>query len=210
MYANLMKHGLSSRFEQEAGVVSGKLQHGAGGSVDFPAAGDWVMIDRPDGCSGDAVIHHILSRKSLFSRKAAGTKAHNEQVIAANIDTVFICMSLNLDFSLRRIERYLTIAWNSMALPVIVLTKSDLCGDLPQKLAEIASAARGVDVAVCSVKTLDGKHLQSYRKLTREMSYDGLNSRQLENEKMSRMFGGKAEMKQFFRRIKGEKTQGHL
>lgn len=178
MKIDLEKYGLSPRFAQEATLyeglflarvceqhrdlyrviggegeyaaeVSGRLAYDAAGSADFPAVGDWVMTDRPDDLAGNAIIRRILSRRSVFARKAAGTAAAT-QVIAANIDTVFICMSLNADFNLRRLERYLTIAFDSMARPVIVLTKADLCGDLDARLAEIASVGMGADVAVCS------------------------------------------------------------
>ncbi len=77
-------------------------------------------------------------------------------MVAANIDTVFICMSLNNDYNLRRLERYLSIAWESRATPVIVLTKSDLCSDLDQKLPEIETVALGVDVLVTSSMSKDG------------------------------------------------------
>jgi ribosome biogenesis GTPase len=107
------------------------------------------MIDRQDAGAGNAVIQHVLRRKSVFARQAAGT-SNDEQVVAANIDTVFICMSLNADFNLRRLERYLTIAWSSMAAPVIVLTKSDLCGDLPAKLDELSTVSMGTEVIACS------------------------------------------------------------
>jgi ribosome biogenesis GTPase len=357
MYSNLAQYGLSDRFEQEAaqyaglflarvigqhrdryrlvsgqgelaGAVSGRLHYGAGCSDDFPAVGDWVMIDRADDRAGSAVVRHILSRKSLFTRKAAGTKAEESQVIAANIDTVFICMSLNADFSLRRLERYLTIAWDSGATPVVVLTKADLCAGLDRALDEVGSVAMGAAVAVCSVadpggldavrayiqpgKTVacigssgvgkstlvnslagekllatneirenDGKgrhtttrrelillpnggividtpgmrelavyrgdlsrafedigrlaaqcrfgdcshstepgcavrqaietgelslkRFENWLKLRRETLYDGLNSRQRENEKINRMFGSKSEMKQMFRHLKNKK-----
>lgn len=353
MNSNLRKYGLSDRFEQESTLydglyiarvseqhrelykviseqgelsasVSGKLAYNAEDQMDFPAVGDWVMIDRAEGSSGNAVIHHILRRKSVFTRKAAGS-ANEQQVIAANIDVVFICMSLNADFNLRRIERYLTIAWDSMATPVIVLTKSDLCEDLPQKMNEISAVSMGADIIACSsengfgyqaveayigqgktiafigssgvgkstlinrlmgrdvlaTKTIredDGKgrhttthrqllllpsggividtpgmrelqiytgnlsktfedieelaagckynncshgtepgcmvkkaiedgslsekRFESYLKLQREISYDGLNSRQLENEKINRMFGSKGEMKQAMKHFK--------
>ena len=79
------------------------------------------------------MIHHVLTRKSIFARKVAGSK-EDVQVVATNIDTVFICMSLNNDFNLRRLERYLSIAWDSGAIPVIVLTKSDLCEDIEVSL----------------------------------------------------------------------------
>jgi ribosome biogenesis GTPase len=140
--------------------VSGKLLHGADGGLDFPAVGDFVMVDRTDSDSGNAVIHHILRRAGVFTRKAAGT-AISVQVIAVNIDTVFVCMALNADFNLRRLERYLTVAWDSRARPVIVLTKSDLtksdlCADLAARLAEARAVSAGVPVVVCSSENGDG------------------------------------------------------
>lgn len=131
--------------------VSGKLAYQAARQADFPSVGDWVMVDRSGSDFGNAIIHHILNRKSLLTRQAAGT-ANDQQVIAANVDILFICMSLNADFNLRRVERYLTIAWDSMTTPVIVLTKSDLCEALQCKLDEISSVSPGVDVVVCSSK----------------------------------------------------------
>lgn len=350
---NLKNYGLSERFEQEAAMyddlfiarvseqhrelykvisesgeisasVSGKLAYHADGQTSFPAVGDWVMIDRTDASAGNAIIHHILRRKSVLARQSAGTE-NAGQVIASNIDTIFICMSLNADFNIRRIERYLTIAWDSMATPVIVLTKSDLCVDLAQKLNDIATVSMGVAVITCSCAnghgfdginayigqgktiafvgssgvgkstlinrlmgrnvlatkairedddrgrhttthrqllllpnggivldtpgmrelqiytgnlsktfedveeiaarckfgdcshgaepgcavreairngTLSEKRFESYQKLQREVSYAGLNARQLENEKLNRMFGGKNEMKQLKKHIK--------
>lgn len=130
-------------------TVSGKLAYQAASNADFPAVGDWVMIDRMDSGSGNAVIYQVLRRKSVFERKAAGT-SNASQVVAANIDIVFICMSLNFDFNLRRLERYLSIAWDSMATPVIVLTKADLCRNLDSRLSEIAAVAVGTDVVTCS------------------------------------------------------------
>lgn len=358
MNINLKNYGLTARFEQEATMydglfiarvseqhrelykvisecgeldasVSGKLAYNAEGQTAFPAVGDWVMIDRMDGSNGNAIIHHILRRKSVLARQAAGTE-NSGQVIAANIDTIFICMSLNADFNIRRIERYLTIAWDSMATPVIILTKSDLCDDLPQKLDAIASVSMGVDVIHCSSETGNGyeainayigsgktiafvgssgvgkstlinrlmgedvlatsaireddakgrhttthrqllllpgggividtpgmrelqiyagnlskafedvaeiaarckfgdcshgtepgcaireaieagtlpeKRFESYQKLQRELSYTGLNARQLENEKINRMFGGKGEMKQLKKHIKDKRNR---
>lgn len=138
--------------EQNA-LVSGRLQFDARSPSDYPAVGDYVMA----GCADPdtAVIHQVLPRKSLFVRKAAGT-AQTEQVVAANIDTVFLCMSLNNDFNLRRLERYLAIAWESGAAPVVVLTKADLCGDLPQKEREVGSVAMGVPVLAVSALDADG------------------------------------------------------
>ncbi|SHL06251.1 GTPase RsgA, partial [Desulforamulus aeronauticus] len=87
--------------------VSGKLAFLAKDNADYPAVGDWVMVDRLEDSSGHAIIHHILRRKSIFQRKAAGT-SQECQIVAANIDTAFICMSLNNNFNLRRLERYLS------------------------------------------------------------------------------------------------------
>ena len=135
--------------------VSGRFLYGAVFLSDYPAVGDFVMLDRNDDAAGNAIIHQVLTRKSAFVRKAAGT-SNDEQVIAANIDTVFICMSLNANFNLRRVERYLGIAWDSGAVPVIVLTKADLCEDLETRLAEIGSVACGADVIVTSSLTEGG------------------------------------------------------
>ncbi|MBU2699887.1 ribosome biogenesis GTPase [Sporomusaceae bacterium BoRhaA] len=141
--------------------VSGKFRFEAKTLSDFPAVGDFVMLDRDVSANGNAIIHHVLSRKSVFIRKAAGT-SNNEQVVASNIDTVFICMSLNNDFNLRRLERYLSIAWDSGAVPVIVLTKSDLSDDVEQKLHEVDTVAVGADVLVTTARREDG-HFQIMR-----------------------------------------------
>ncbi len=184
MKIDLEKYGLSPRFRQEAtmhegfflarvceqhrdlykvigehgeywATVSGKLAYNAADSADFPAVGDWVMTDRADDRAGNAIISHILRRRSVFARRAAGT-ANATQIVAANIDTVFICMALNADFNLRRLERYLTVALDSMAAAVIVLTKADLCPDPAARLAEVAAVGAGAAVVVCSGKDESG------------------------------------------------------
>ena len=137
--------------------IAGKLRFDAGTASDLPAVGDFVMLDRESNDIGNAIIHHILTRKSIFARKAAG-KARNVQVIAANIDTVFICTALNSDYNLRRLERYLSIAWASGALPVVVLTKADLCNDIEVRLTEVGGVAAGADVLVTTSITEDGYH----------------------------------------------------
>lgn len=134
--------------------VSGKFRYGVATVSDYPAVGDFVMADWNEA-GGNAVIQNVLHRKSCFTRKAAGD-ARQEQIVAANIDTVFLCMSLNNDFNLRRLERYLSVAWDSGAVPVIVLTKADLCIDLEQKQAEVSSIAIGVDVLVTTASEKDG------------------------------------------------------
>ncbi len=135
--------------------VSGKMNYSSSTSVNYPAVGDWVLVDRIDGRSGTAIIHHILQRKSCFRRKTAGMKLES-QIVAANIDTVFICMSLDNDFNMRRLERYISIAWDSMAMPVVILTKSDLCNDIEGKISEVQAAAIGIDVLVTNTVSEDG------------------------------------------------------
>jgi ribosome biogenesis GTPase / thiamine phosphate phosphatase len=316
-YAVVTEHG------ELRAAVSGRFAYHASGSAEFPAVGDWVLLDRTEDSAGNAVIHQVLTRRSVFRRKGAGT-AHTTQIVAANIDVVFLCMSLNADFNLRRLERYLSIAWDSGATPVIVLTKADLCDDLSARLEELSTVSVGSDVVVCScigdggyrdvmpylaqgrtiafigssgvgkstlinrlmgrdvlaTREIDendrGRHattsrqllllphggvvidtpgmrelqlesadigrtfediealaegcryrdcthvsepgcavrgaladgtlsedrVASYRKLMREVGYEGLNSRQLEQEKIKRMFGGLGEMKQAMREVK--------
>ena len=152
-YKNLYK--VTTETGELTAEVSGKFRFNTTTLSNYPAVGDFVMIDRIDNKAGNAIIHHILTRKSILIRKAAGT-SNDEQIIASNIDTIFICMSLNKDFNLRRIERYLGIAWDSGAIPVIVLTKSDLCNNLSEKLVELDTVACGVDVIVTSSISEDG------------------------------------------------------
>lgn len=141
--------------------VSGKLLHDSENRSEFPAVGDWVAINaRP--AEGSATIHAVLPRLSKFTRKIAG-KTTEEQVIAANITTVFLVNGLDNDFNLRRIERYLTLAWESGANPVIVLNKADVCDDTAQKLALVETVAIGVPVHVVSAVTGQGlEELSSY------------------------------------------------
>ena len=353
-HQHLLNYGLTPHFEQEAllypeltlarvtrqhknlytiatetnevlASVSGHFLHHAEALTRFPATGDWVMVSFADKTNQRAVIHHVLHRKSVFERKAAWT-SNNIQIVAANIDYIFICISLNTDFNLRRLERYLSIAWESSASPVIVLTKADLCDNLPDKLAQVASVNTGADVLVTATladdiqalipylnkdKTIvflgssgvgkstlinklmgeevlvtqtignddSGKHttthrqlfvlpmggvvidtpgmrelqldsanlsktfedidqlsqqckfrncthttepgcavqqaitdkaltsgrLENYRKLEKEIEYEGLNAREMENTKLNHMFGSKGEYKQFKRQIKQKK-----
>jgi ribosome biogenesis GTPase len=133
--------------------VSGRLRHEAAGPRDFPAVGDWVVLQaRPEG--GRAVIHGILPRRSRFSRKVAGS-ATEEQVVAANVDSVFLVAGLDGDFSPRRLERALVLAWESGARPVVVLNKADL-GVGEERRREAAAAAPGVPVHAVSARTGDG------------------------------------------------------
>lgn len=136
---------------ETAARVSGRLRHEATRRSDLPAVGDWVALGRRDE-DGLALIHNVLPRKSSFSRKAAGTRIE-EQVVAANIDVVFLVMGLDGDFNPRRLERYLTVAWQSGALPVVVFNKVDVCCDLEAKLSSTRSITTGADIEVVSAKT---------------------------------------------------------
>ncbi|WP_195262454.1 MULTISPECIES: ribosome small subunit-dependent GTPase A [unclassified Clostridium] len=135
--------------------VSGKLSYSSNSTFDYPVVGDWVLLDRINNKNGDAIIHNILNRKSYFSRKVAGTR-YDKQIVASNIDFVFICMSLNNDFNIKRLERYIAVAWDSMATPVIILTKSDLCEDINDKVKQIEEIAIGIDIVVTSSINEDG------------------------------------------------------
>ncbi len=134
--------------------VTGKMNFEARGREDYPAVGDWVVIKaRPE--EGKATIHAILPRKSKFSRKVAGDTSV-EQIVATNVDTLFLVSSLNQDLNTRRIERYLVMAWESGANPVIVLNKADICPDVDGVLAEVETVALGVPVHIVSALTDDG------------------------------------------------------
>jgi len=134
--------------------ISGKFRYETNGRADFPAIGDWVII-KPRYDEGKATIQGVLTRKSKFSRKVAGNTTE-EQIVACNVDTVFLVMALNQDFNLRRLERYLLLAWESGANPVIILSKKDLCPDIETKLNEVDSIALGVPVYAISAEKEEG------------------------------------------------------
>ena len=135
--------------------VTGRLRHDADSPADFPAVGDWVALsDR---------IHAVLPRRTKFSRKVPWLKSE-EQVLAANVDVVFLVMALTeRDFRPRRLERYLTTAWESGAEPVVVLSKADLCDEVPERVAQAEAVAFGVPVHVTSALTGEGlEELRGY------------------------------------------------
>ena len=140
--------------------ISGKYRYETRTVSDYPAVGDYVIAMWPEDDS-NAVITGLFPRKSCFIRKAAGV-GKQEQVVAANIDTVFICMSLNNNFNIRRLERYLSAAYESGAAPVVVLTKSDLCCDVQSKIGEAQNAAPGVDVLAISSLDEDYEAVVNY------------------------------------------------
>src|SRR5687767_13734377 len=131
--------------------IAGRLRHEAESRANLPAVGDWVALRLVES-ENKAVIHAVLPRRSKFMRKIKGSKTE-EQVVGANIDTLFLVTSLNQDFNTRRIERYLTVAWESGASPAILLTKTDLCEDVEAKIAQAEEVAAGAPVhAICSIK----------------------------------------------------------
>lgn len=136
------------------GELSGKFIYNTVRKVDFPAVGDWVLM-KTIPAEKKAIIQSVLERKSQFVRHAAGSKVE-EQVVATNVDYIFIVNALNHDFNVRRIERYLLLAYESGANPVIVLTKKDLCDNVEEKVEEVNGIAFGVPILVVSNTTGEG------------------------------------------------------
>lgn len=134
--------------------VSGKFRFKVVAHENFPAVGDWVAL-RPLPAENRAIIETVLPRKSQFVRKVAG-KQTEAQVVGTNMDWVFVMMSLNQDFSVRRLERYLVLAWGSGASPVVILSKSDLCEDKEAAVVRIRGEAVGVPVHAISALTGEG------------------------------------------------------
>ncbi len=141
-------------------TLSGKLQYELINKKDYPVVGYWVNYEELG--YGEGIIHQIQERKTLICRKVAGVKSE-EQALAANIDKIFITMSLNNNFNLRRLERYINIAWDSGATPVILLTKLDLCEDLEDKLLSLDQVALGIDKI--SVSSLTGEGVEVVRNI---------------------------------------------
>ncbi len=130
--------------------LAGRLRHGD----EHPAVGDWVAVAlRPS--EGRATIHAVLPRRSAFTRKVAWSET-KPQVVAANVDVVFVVCGLDANYNVRRIERYLTLAWESGAQPVVLLTKADLCDDVDPRVFEVESIAFGVPVHAVSAPHGDG------------------------------------------------------
>jgi ribosome biogenesis GTPase len=141
--------------EVRAGLP-GRLLHDAGDTADLPAVGDWVALDPP--AAGQSTIRAVLPRRTAFVRTMASDqhRLSEQQVVAANVDVVFLVSALADDYNLRRLERYLVLAWESGAEPVVVLTKSDLCDDVDGAVTEVESIAIGVPVHAVSNVTGEG------------------------------------------------------
>ncbi|MBI4470867.1 MAG: ribosome small subunit-dependent GTPase A [Acidobacteria bacterium] len=143
--------------------LAGRLRRLAQGRHELPAVGDWVLADCREN-ERQATIHRVLERRSKVSRKAAGARTE-EQIVASNIDTIFIVGALTREFNLRRIERYLMMVWGSGAMPVVLLNKADL-NPHPEALYDgLRSVAPGVPVHVMSALTGTGlSELATYLK----------------------------------------------
>jgi ribosome biogenesis GTPase len=157
----VVEHRDAYRIETEggerSGALAGRLRHRAERRSDLPAVGDFVAIRSPESNAGDgpAIVEGVLPRRTAFVRRAAGGRP-DDQVIAANIDTVFVMTGLDHDFNVRRTERYLAAVWESGASPVVLLNKVDLCQDVDQRVDQLRSVAIGVDVHAVSALTADG------------------------------------------------------
>lgn len=143
--------------------AAGRLRYEAAGPDELPAVGDWAVVRaRREGGKTKAVIHDILPRRSKFSRRAAGNR-NEEQVVAANVDTLFLVTGLDNDFNPRRIERYLIMARESGAQPVVILNKADVGEEVTEKLEEVRRVALDVPVILMSAKRGEGiEQLEPY------------------------------------------------
>jgi ribosome biogenesis GTPase len=130
--------------------LAGSLRREARRPEERPAVGDWVAL-RPGAGGAPAIVQAVLPRRTAFLRRAAGDRTV-AQVLAANVDTVFLVMGLDRDFNPRRLERALVLAWESGAEPVVVLNKADLCDDVDARRTEVERVAPGVPVAVLAAK----------------------------------------------------------
>ena len=139
-------------FGERPAALAGRFRHEARTRAERPAVGDWVAVR----ASADrAVIHGLVPRAGAFTRKVAG-ETTEEQVIAANVDVVFLVAGLDQDFNPRRLERYVVAAWESGATPVLVLNKADLGERVEERVAEAAAAAPGVAVVALSARERTG------------------------------------------------------
>lgn len=157
---NKTNYLLYTSFGEASGEISGKLYFNSEASSELPKVGDWVTVSLFDDNS-KAIIHNVLPRKTKISRKSADKKTE-EQIIAANIDVVFIVQSLDENFNINRMERYLAAVKQSGALPVAVLNKSDICEDADYKKQLIEKVQQGLDVI--NVSALTGGGVDCLRK----------------------------------------------
>ena len=144
--------------------VTGKLLYSSENPADLPKVGDWVAVIIYED-ENKAIIHELLPRKSRFGRKASGKKIL-EQVLASNVNLLFIVQSLDTNYNLRRLERYIAMAYEGNMEPVIVLNKSDLCTDLNEKLQEVENSFPHIKLIAVSAQT--GSGINSIKELITE------------------------------------------
>jgi ribosome biogenesis GTPase len=137
-------------------VLSGRLRHAAARPADLPAVGDWVAAEADAAVAGPAVIAAVLPRRTAFRRAADDGTMASEQVLASNVDVALVVTGLDGDFNLRRLERYLAVAWSGGATPVVVLNKADAAADPDAARVAAEAVAPGVDVRLISALAGDG------------------------------------------------------
>lgn len=158
---NKHRYIVFSRYGELSAEISGKLLFSADAAASFPKVGDWVMMNVfPE--EQKAIIQEIFGRKTVFSRKAAGIKIE-EQIVAANIDVLFIVQSLDSNFNLRRLERYLVMAGNGGIEPVVVLSKSDLCSNATERVEAVKRMS--ADTRVVSLSAVTGQGIDTLREI---------------------------------------------
>lgn len=141
--------------------TSGKMKHNATSRAHLPAVGDWVAL-QVHHHEQTATIHAVLPRRSAISRQGSSS-IPDEQIIAANINTVFVVTALDGEFHPRRVERYLTMVWNSGANPVVILNKTDVCDTVDQHIQDLTAIAPGIAIhAISAVEKWDLENLTPY------------------------------------------------
>jgi ribosome small subunit-dependent GTPase A len=146
------QYKIVTEFGKRSGKLKGSLFYNDKIHNVYPTVGDFVLVKYNP--LGEDIIYHVLERKSKFSRLDSFNNV--EQIVAANFDYVFIMLSLNNDFNIKRTERYLTAAWQSGAMPVIIMTKRDLCSDYATQKEKVEEIAPFVPVIAISSVTGEG------------------------------------------------------
>ena len=146
------------------GIIQGKFMRSAESEVDYPKVGDWVVIEKLSG-EAKAIIKSILPRKTKISRKRAGEDVA-EQIIAANIDIVFIVQGLDGDFNISRLERYVAMSKEGGCEPIVILNKVDLAPDAAAKFEEVSQKISGIKIFLVSAQ--NGQGVEDVRNLIRD------------------------------------------
>jgi ribosome biogenesis GTPase len=164
------QYKIVSEYGETIAKLKGSLFYNEEEKNVYPAVGDFVLIKQ--NSYGEDIIYKVLERKSKFSRMDCFYE--KEQVVATNFDYVFIMTSLNYDFNIKRLERYLSIAWQSGGNPVIILTKADLCSDFRSYEEKLEKISIGVPIIVVSTHTGEGlEEINKYIKPSRTIVFLG-------------------------------------